>query len=75
VILKTATPVGGAVTRKLMEPPLLKLVSIGAPEPLAPYVGVPKSDVRAKAGPVASLTVTVHEITSEVRTYVVVSDV
>ena len=61
----------GAVTTKLKDAPPLVVASVATPDPDGPYVGAAKSPAIAIALPAASLTVTVHEISSLARTYVV----
>ena len=59
----------GAVTKNEKVFPALFVVRTGEPLPLGPYTGATKSLERpVVAAPVASFTVTVHEITSPMRT-------
>jgi len=71
VMANTAVITVGAVTKKLNVEPELVVTNVGDPAPLGPNTGTMKSDEIATEAPAASLTVTVHEITSLTRTYVV----
>ncbi len=61
----------GAVTKKENEKPALGVTSAGRPEPLGPYIGTLKSVESPVVIPTPSLTVTVHDIFSLIRTIVV----
>ena len=71
VTMNNAVGTAGAVTTKLNDAPPLVVASVATPEPDGPYVGAEKSPAMAMALPAASITVTVHEISSLARTYVV----
>jgi len=60
----------GAVTKNENVFPALFVVRAGKPLPLGPYTGATKSLERPVVAPAALLTVTVHEITSPIRTNV-----
>ncbi len=68
---KTVETAVGADTKKLKAVPPFKVTSETKLLPLGPYVGVAKSEESATATPEASFTVTVQEMTSPSRTYVV----
>ena len=68
VMANTAVITVGAVTKKLNVEPELVVTNVGDPAPLGPNTGTMKSDEIATEAPAASLTVTVHEITSLTRT-------
>ena len=71
VIRNDVVITAGAVSMKLNDDPPFAVTSDGKPPPLGPYVGTLKSPDNPFAAPAASSTVTVHEITSLNRTYVV----
>ena len=71
VIAKTVVMTAGAVTTKVYSDPPPTDVSEATPDPEGPYVGTEKSKESAVVVDAASLTVTVQESNSPIRTTVV----